>query len=150
MKALVEVSDVDVEIDGRVIIRALSFSLADGGIGCLLGPSGSGKTSLLRCLAGIEKVKRGRIVLDGRTVNSKTVHCPPEQLSAGMVFQDYQLFPHLNVKENIEFGIRKNPRRERSRRLDKLLEMIGLSGYERRYPHELSGGKNSGSPWLGR
>ena len=78
MKALVEVSNVGVEIDGRTIIRALSFSLAEGRTGCLLGPSGSGKTSLLRCLAGIEKVKCGRIVLDGKTINSPSVHCAPE------------------------------------------------------------------------
>ena len=141
MHSVVEVNKVGVELGGRELIQPLSFSLAHGDIACLLGPSGSGKTSMLRCLAGIEKISRGHIVLHGEVVNSKSVHKPPEQRNVGMVFQDYFLFPHLNVSHNIAFGIRKKPAREKNKRVEQLLDMIGLSGYGQRYPHELSGGQ---------
>lgn len=141
MKPLIEVSGVCLALGGHEVIHSLSFSLARGCIGCLLGPSGSGKTSLLRCLAGIEKISRGRIRLDGEMVNSDGLHKPPERRNVGMVFQDHSLFPHMNVGKNLEFGIRKKSRRERKDKVGQLLSMIGLAGCEKRYPHELSGGQ---------
>jgi iron(III) transport system ATP-binding protein len=104
----------------------------------LLGPSGCGKTTLLRLVAGFERPDAGEIALDERPVAGPGVWTDPEHRRVGLVFQDYALFPHLTVAENVGFGV---PRRERRGRLAEVLDLVGLSGYERRYPHELSGGQ---------
>jgi iron(III) transport system ATP-binding protein len=104
----------------------------------LLGPSGCGKTTLLRLIAGFESPDAGEIRLEERPVAGPGVWTPPERRRVGLVFQDYALFPHLTVAENVAFGV---PRRERRGRLGEVLELVGLAGYERRYPHELSGGQ---------
>jgi iron(III) transport system ATP-binding protein len=104
----------------------------------LLGPSGCGKTTLLRLIAGFEQPDAGEIRLEERTVAGPGAWTAPEKRRVGLVFQDYALFPHLTVAENIGFGV---ARRERPHRLREVLELVGLPGYERRYPHELSGGQ---------
>jgi iron(III) transport system ATP-binding protein len=115
-----------------------SLCVDRGEVVALLGPSGCGKTTLLRLIAGFETPDAGVVEVGGRLVAGGGTWVPPEQRRVGMVFQDYALFPHLTVAENVGFGVR---RRERSRRSDELLEVVGLEGLGRRYPHELSGGQ---------
>jgi iron(III) transport system ATP-binding protein len=110
-------------------------------IGCLLGPSGCGKTTVLRCIAGFEVARAGRIVLAGEVVTGEGRLVPPERRRIGMVFQDYALFPHLSVEDNIAFGLHAAPRDTRAARIAELAELAGLGGMLRKYPHELSGGQ---------
>jgi len=119
----------------------LSFTLARGQIGCLLGPSGCGKTTALRCIAGFEAVSAGAIHVNGRLVSSRDFSVPAEQRHIGMVFQDYALFPHLDVRRNIAFGLRSLDRNAVRRRVDEMLEVVGLQALDKAYPHELSGGQ---------
>lgn len=123
------------------IVHGLSFALARGEIGCLLGPSGCGKTTVLRAIAGFESLLDGRITLGGRELSHKAYTAPPESRQVGVVFQDYALFPHLSVWDNIGFGLRKLTLTERKARVDKLLSMVGLTSHARQFPHELSGGQ---------
>jgi iron(III) transport system ATP-binding protein len=139
--AEVVLDDVDVGYSGQRVVHAISLELASGQIGCLLGPSGCGKTTLLRAIAGFEGVMRGEIRLNDHTVSRPGFLLAPEKRNVGMVFQDFALFPHLDVTGNIAFGIRRWKRAERDRRVRELLRLIGLSGYERAYPHALSGGQ---------
>jgi iron(III) transport system ATP-binding protein len=104
----------------------------------LLGPSGCGKTTLLRLIAGFEQPDAGAIAIEDRPVAGPGRFVPPERRRVGIVFQDYALFPHLTVAENIGFGVSRS---DRAGRMLELLRLVGLSGFERRYPHELSGGE---------
>jgi iron(III) transport system ATP-binding protein len=124
-----------------VVVDGLSLSLASGSIGCLLGPSGCGKTTVLRCIAGFEPIRSGEIWLNDRLVSSPGTMVPPERRGVGMVFQDYALFPHLTVARNIAFGLHGIDGVERDRRIAHYLEATGLSGLEKKFPHELSGGQ---------
>jgi iron(III) transport system ATP-binding protein len=123
------------------IVHGLSFALTRGEIGCLLGPSGCGKTTVLRAIAGFESLLDGRIALGGRELSSIRHTAAPETRQVGVVFQDYALFPHLSVWENIAFGLHKLGTTERKKRVDTLLAMVGLGSHARQYPHELSGGQ---------
>jgi iron(III) transport system ATP-binding protein len=123
------------------IVHGLSFSLARGEIGCLLGPSGCGKTTVLRAIAGFESLIDGRIALGGRQLSDAGYTAPPETRQVGVVFQDYALFPHLSVWENVGFGLRKLSVAERRARIDRLLSLVGLTSHARQFPHELSGGQ---------
>ena len=125
----------------RPAIRAITFSAREGEILCLLGPSGCGKTTILRAIAGFEPVRSGEIFLSGRLVSSSSVTVPTEERHVGMVFQEYALFPHLRVADNIAFGLRHLAGAERKSRVQEMLCLTGLEGFERRYPHELSGGQ---------
>ena len=124
---------------GHKVVEDLSIHLRAGDIGCLLGPSGCGKTTTLRSIAGFESVSAGEIRLDGQVISSPTRSVPPEQRRIGMVFQDYALFPHLTVAQNVAFGINKHP--DRLRIVAELLELVNLGKLGQRYPHELSGGQ---------
>ncbi len=139
--AEVVLDDVDVGYSAQRVVHAISLELPRGQIGCLLGPSGCGKTTLLRAIAGFEGVMRGEIRLNGESVSRPGFTLAPEKRSVGMVFQDFALFPHLDVAGNIAFGIRRWSRADRERRIRELLRLIGLAGYERAYPHALSGGQ---------
>jgi iron(III) transport system ATP-binding protein len=123
------------------VIRGLSLSLDRGAIGCLLGASGCGKTTVLRCIAGFEPVQAGEIWLNGQLVSRRDVRVPTEARRVGMVFQDYALFPHLTVAQNIGFGLRGGDRAARARRMDELLEIVRLGALRDKYPDELSGGQ---------
>jgi iron(III) transport system ATP-binding protein len=125
----------------RPAVRDISFSAREGEILCLLGPSGCGKTTILRAIAGFEPVRSGEIHLSGRLVSSSSVTVPTEERRVGMVFQEYALFPHLRVADNIAFGLRDLSQAERRCRVQEMLRLTGLEGFERRYPHELSGGQ---------
>jgi iron(III) transport system ATP-binding protein len=125
-------------------VSNLSLSLERGQIGVLIGPSGSGKTTLLRALAGLEPVTQGDIYVDQDRVGSSNFQLAPESRRIGMVFQDYALFPHMTVAENVAFGLFDWPRsksKEKANLINEMLELVDLSEFSSRYPHELSGGQ---------
>ncbi|MBT9505398.1 ABC transporter ATP-binding protein [Rhodoferax sp.] len=138
-----EVSQLRVAYPGRSqpAVRDVSFGLHAGDIGVLIGPSGCGKTTLLRAVAGLEPVTSGTVKLSGQIVSSAGLHLAPEARQIGMVFQDYALFPHLNVQRNIAFGLHHLSRSARAERVAEVLDLVGLTGQEGNYPHELSGGQ---------
>lgn len=126
---------------GKDTFSGLGFSLAKGQIGCLLGPSGCGKTTVLRCIAGFEALSEGEIFLNGHSVSRPGFALPAQERHIGMVFQDYALFPHLDVAANISFGLHGLDKTARRRRVDELLDVVGLTGLGASYPHGLSGGQ---------
>jgi len=129
---------------GRVAaVHDLSLGLRRGEIGVLIGPSGCGKTTLLRAIAGLEALQQGRIVLDGQILSDAdgTVQLPPEARRVGLVFQDFALFPHLSVQQNIAFGLRQLPAAARAERVEQMLQLVGLLHAAKRMPHQLSGGQ---------
>ena len=126
---------------GRPAVSDIAFAAHEGEILCLLGPSGCGKTTILRAIAGFEPILSGQIFLSGQLVSAPGQMIPTEDRHVGMVFQEYALFPHLRVQENIAFGLRRLNRSERKMRVQDMLRLVGLEGFERRYPHELSGGQ---------
>ncbi|ATE59718.1 ABC transporter ATP-binding protein [Thauera sinica] len=136
-----ELIDIDLAFGSQEVVRHLSLRLEKGRIGCLLGPSGCGKTTVLRCIAGFEPLAAGEIRLDGTTVSGNRTHVPPERRRIGMVFQDYALFPHLTVAENIAFGLRGEEAAARRARVEELLGLVGLADQDGKYPHEMSGGQ---------
>ena len=136
-----KVESIEVAYDGKPVVFDVGFQLDDGRIGCLLGPSGCGKTTVLRAIAGFERPVQGRVAINGETVSDEHGFLPPEQRNIGMVFQDYALFPHLTVADNIRFGIKKRPVAERKRRIAEMLELIDLADLADAYPHQLSGGQ---------
>jgi iron(III) transport system ATP-binding protein len=126
----------------HTVVQDLSFALARGEIGCLLGASGCGKTTALRLIAGFEQPTAGEVRIDGAVVGSPATMVPPERRQIGMVFQEYALFPHLSVADNIGFGLReKSAVATRHLRVEELLALVGLAGQGGKFPHELSGGQ---------
>lgn len=125
----------------KQVLRGVSLDVAPGEILCLLGPSGDGKTTLLRLVAGLEAVQRGRIDLDGVTLAEPGRDMLPEARRVGFVFQDYALFPHLTVAENVGFGLSRLPRAERETRVAEALERVRLAERGQAWPHQLSGGQ---------
>ena len=123
------------------VVDGVNLRLASGQIACLLGPSGCGKTTLLRCIAGFEDIAGGEIRLRGQVVSTAAERVAPEKRRIGMVFQDYALFPHLTVEENVAFGLGRKPPEEAHLRVRQLLATVGLHGQGDKYPHELSGGQ---------
>ncbi len=128
---------------GHDAVADVSMTLEAGEIGVLIGPSGCGKTSLLRAVCGLEPVAAGRIRLGEHLLAdaARGVHVPPEQRQVGMVFQDYALFPHLSVAENIAYGLHALPRPARRQRVEQMLELVDLAPAGTRMPHQLSGGQ---------
>lgn len=136
-----EIDHVDVGYQGNMVVHNVTLGLRKGIIGCLLGPSGCGKTTLLRAIAGFETVSVGTIKLDGELVATQGHSLAPEHRKVGMVFQDFALFPHLSVAENIAFGIQRWPSKLRRERVHELLTLVGLPHHAENYPHALSGGQ---------
>ena len=122
-------------------VSALSFTLGQGEILALLGPSGSGKTTTLRLIAGFDRPDGGRILLNGRPVSGGGVWVAPEERRIGMVFQDYALFPHLTLLDNVMFGLGKQSRTSRVDAARRVMAVVGMEELAQRYPHELSGGQ---------
>jgi len=126
---------------GPPVIDRLTFAVQRGEIFALLGPSGCGKTTSLRLMAGFERADDGHIVLDDRVLSGPHTHVPPERRGMGLVFQDYALFPHLSVVDNVTFGLRGQTKNEQREKALRALRLVGLQGFEERTPHELSGGQ---------
>jgi iron(III) transport system ATP-binding protein len=135
---MIEISGIEKRFGSTQAVASASLEVAPGEFVALLGPSGCGKTTLLRLIAGFETPDAGTIRVGGIEVAGPGVWVAPEKRRVGMVFQDYALFPHLTVAENVGYAL---PRRERSGRVDELLALVELAGYGKRYPHELSGGQ---------
>jgi iron(III) transport system ATP-binding protein len=126
---------------GPVAVRSLDLEVRSGEILCLLGPSGCGKTTLLRLIAGFEAPDQGRVEVGGRVVAGDGVWVQPERRRIGFVFQDFALFPHMSVLDNVAFGLPGRSRAERRARAAKVLALVGLTVFQQRYPHQLSGGQ---------
>jgi iron(III) transport system ATP-binding protein len=123
-------------LGGRTVVDDLSLSLRAGQVTCLLGPSGCGKTTTLRMIAGVDRPDAGHILIDGQDMTLT----PPEARGVGLMFQDFALFPHLTVAQNVGFGL-TGDKAGRASRAGELLEKVGLSGFGDKHPHELSGGE---------
>ena len=140
MKRL-QVNQVDVSYGKTDVVKQISFTLADGQIGCLLGPSGCGKTTMLLTIAGFQRPSSGQIKIHDAVVNDDNHFIAPEKRNVGMVFQDYALFPNLSVEANIGFGIKSLTKAEQQARVAELLALVGLTSLAKVYPHQLSGGQ---------
>ncbi len=127
--------------NGVAAVRKVSFALKPGEVACLLGPSGCGKTTLLRIAAGIERPSSGRVLYDNIEVAGPGTFVPPEQRNIGLMFQDFALFPHLTLLDNVAFGLRKLRRAEALKLALHGLERVGLAGMANDYPNKLSGGE---------
>ena len=141
MNKAIEIRELSLSIEGLSILNNISFNLGEMDIACLLGPSGCGKTSLLRCIAGFEKPNKGEVLIKGVITSKSNHHIPVEQRNIGMVFQDYVLFPHLNVTENIIFGLKTLGTKRVKERLWELIELLDLEKHINKFPHQLSGGQ---------
>jgi iron(III) transport system ATP-binding protein len=140
--------DVVLELDGvskayaeTPVVEELSLSVHEGELLTLLGPSGCGKTTTLRVIAGLERPTEGVVRIEGEAVAGEGSFLPPEERDVGVVFQEFALFPHLTARENVAFGLADRPEAERERRVEDLLELVGLTAHGEKYPEELSGGQ---------
>ncbi|MGJ9460171.1 ABC transporter ATP-binding protein [Oceanobacillus sp. CF4.6] len=123
------------------IIHKFNLEIEQGEIVSILGESGSGKSTVLRLLAGLETPNAGSILINNQVMSDDHHFILPEKRGVGMVFQDYALFPHMTVAENIKFGLKKQTNKEKQQRVDEVLDLINMKKFEKRYPHELSGGQ---------
>lgn len=122
-------------------LKDFTVNIEKGEVVSILGESGSGKSTVLRLISGLEVPSSGTIKINGRVIIDDKEFIPPEKRGVGMVFQDYALFPHMTVKQNIQFGLKGMNKKEKDNRLDEVLGLINLKGFEKRYPYELSGGQ---------
>ena len=122
-------------------LAGVSLDIAPGEIVCLLGPSGCGKTTLLRIASGVERPTGGRVLISGREVAGPSVFVPPEQRHVGLMFQDFALFPHLSIVNNVAFGLKALPRSEALREARSVLDRVGMLRHAEKHPHMLSGGE---------
>ncbi len=142
-KNFFEVKNVDFNINSKTKVRDVNFSIENqGDVICLLGPSGIGKTTILRTIAGLEKIKKGSIILNGKTLSSKKINLEPEDRNISLAFQDNSLFPHYTVKKNILLGSEKNKeKKDKKISLDEIVELLDISKILSKYPHEISAGE---------
>ncbi|HLT14593.1 MAG TPA: ABC transporter ATP-binding protein [Marinobacter sp.] len=138
---LLEVNNLSVGYGGESVVKDVSFALSHGDIGCLLGPSGCGKSTILRALAGFLPISQGEIQLQSQAISLPGRSVPPEKRKIGMVFQDYALFPHLTIADNVGFGLQSLSKTERRQKVTELLNLVHLQDLANNYPHELSGGQ---------
>jgi len=139
----IQVQELVKSFGGVKAVDGVTFSVGDGEILGLLGPSGCGKTTVLRSISGLEEIDAGKIILDGTTVSSpkEKVFVPPEKRRLGFVFQSYALWPHMTVKQNIEYCLKGFSKKEKKTRIADALELVGLADVAGRYPSQLSGGQ---------
>ncbi len=136
-----KLDQICVKLGDTDVVNQVSFTLAEGDIGCLLGPSGCGKTTLLRTIAGFQAPSNGSVHIAGSVMATAKHQTSPEHRRVGMVFQDLALFPHMNVRKNVAFGMRGAKKAQINKRIDELLELVGLHTFANSYPHQLSGGQ---------
>ncbi len=141
MSAWLECEHIKCHHDHKLIVDDVSFHIQKGDIACLLGPSGCGKTTTLRAIAGLKSISEGEIRLRQKQVAGRNSHVDTQHRQIGMVFQDYALFPHLTVSDNILFGIKRWSAERQQQTLNELLELTDLEGLDHQFPHELSGGQ---------
>jgi len=135
-----EIRNIRRFFDGRAVVDDVSLQIRAGQVTCLLGPSGCGKSTTLRMIAGVEMQDEGEIYVDGKLICDTVYRVPPERREIGLMFQDFALFPHLSVADNVAFGL-KGPREEKRARVEELLRKVSLDRYIDEYPHQLSGGE---------
>jgi iron(III) transport system ATP-binding protein len=138
VNAAISAIDLTVSFDGSPALDGFSLDVPQGSLTAVVGPSGCGKTTALRAIAGFQAIEAGSITIRDRVVMRPGVSVPPERRGVGMVFQEFALFPHISVAENVGYGVRGADRVERVRRT---LALVGLDGHGDRFPHELSGGE---------
>ena len=131
------IKNLNYKIKQQTILKDISLSLETNKIACVLGPSGCGKTTLLKLIAGLEKIQEGEIYMRNNIVSSSNTHLDTGKRNIGFLFQDYALFPHLTVEQNLKFAMKKNNNQE----IGEITKLIKLSNAENKYPHELSGGE---------
>nr|WP_274705519.1 ABC transporter ATP-binding protein [Salipiger pentaromativorans] len=135
-----EIRDLVRRFEGRPVVDHVSLTIQPGHVTCLLGPSGCGKSTTLRMIAGVDMQDEGTIHVDGKLICDTVFRIPPERRQIGLMFQDFALFPHLSVGENVAFGL-KGPKSEKRARAEDLLSRVGLAHFIDEYPHQLSGGE---------
>jgi iron(III) transport system ATP-binding protein len=136
---LIEVKNISKKFGDTIVLQNLSCTLNADDINVIIGASGAGKTTLFRCIAGLETIDEGEIYIDGVLVSSKDVHIPPHKRNVGIVFQDFALFPHLNVKNNIKYGIKN--KEEAEFEIDRLLKLVQMEAQKEYNISDLSGGQ---------
>lgn len=135
-----QVQNITCQFDGRAVVRDVSFEVQGGEVMCLLGPSGCGKSTTLRVIAGIERQVAGAVIADDEVLSDATIHLPPEARRVGLIFQDFALFPHLTVAQNVGFGL-IGPKSDIAKRVRDLLARVDLMAWADKAPHTLSGGQ---------
>ena len=140
MKEFLKVKKIDLSYDKNRILRGLNLVVDEGHFVAITGASGSGKTSLLRVICGLESPKSGEIILDNSILFNKDISIPTEKRNIGLVIQEKVLFPHLNTKENIEFGISSN--KNKNHLSSEIMKRLNIQSLANKYPHELSGGES--------
>ncbi len=141
MSTLLKISSIECRYEHRTAVHDLSLSVEEGSLVSLLGPSGCGKTTVLRAIAGFEPLLKGEIYLGGKLISRPGYTLAPEKRKLGMVFQDYALFPHMNVSDNICFGLRDMSGLSKRHIANSMLKVVSLTDMGERFPHELSGGQ---------
>ena len=141
MQPLLTAKNIECRYHDQVVVDGLSLHVNEGSLACLLGPSGCGKTTALRAIAGFEPVTRGEIHLGDTCLSRAGFSLAPEKRRLGMVFQDYALFPHMTVGDNVGFALRGQSSRQRRETVTRMLKLVGLAELAARFPHELSGGQ---------
>ena len=138
---MLELSNISKTFTTNQVLKDISLCIKKGEIISLLGQSGSGKSTILNTISGFEESDSGSCIYNGKTMFDGETFCAPENRHIGFVFQNYALFPHLNIEKNITFGISKESRKFRQQTVKRLLDLMNMSGMEKKYPHQISGGQ---------
>ncbi len=142
MKNIFEIKNVNFSVDGIEKVKNVSFSIEnEGDIICLLGPSGIGKTTILRTIAGLEKINKGEIFLKGQLISSKDNHVEPENRNISLAFQDNCLFPHYTVEKNIQIAVNRNKKKTKKIIPDFIIKLLNLNNVLKKFPHQISAGE---------